>query len=92
MISLITRGITIKGKVQGVFFRKYTQRTALEMGVNGFVKNCSDGSVYAEVTGPRQLVEQFISWCHVGSPSAVVMEVLVEEKNTVHFTTFEIRY
>lgn len=92
MIASITRGITIRGKVQGVFFRKYTQKAALETGVNGFVRNCSDGSVYAEVTGSEENVERFISWCHKGSPASVVKEVVVEKKNTVHFTSFDIRY
>ena len=92
MIAIITRGITIRGKVQGVFFRKYTQKAAIETGVNGFVRNCSDGSVYAEVSGPEEHVERFISWCHKGSPSAEVKEVAVEKKDPVHFTSFDIRY
>lgn len=92
MIPFITRGITIKGKVQGVFFRKYAQKAALEEGVKGFVKNCSDGSVYAEVSGTEECVERFINWCYKGSPSAVVMEVIIEKKEPVHFASFDIRY
>ena len=35
----------VLGKVQGVFFRKNTQKTAKELGLNGWVRNEADGTV-----------------------------------------------
>ena len=40
----------VYGKVQGVFFRKYTQRTAIELGgVNGWIRNTARGTVAGQV-------------------------------------------
>ena len=41
----------VYGKVQGVGFRYYTHKKANELGLNGFVKNKPDGSVYIEAEG-----------------------------------------
>ncbi len=46
--------IVVKGKVQGVFFRKCTQEAALKIGVNGFVENEPNGDVYLEAEGVRK--------------------------------------
>ncbi|MEK6582905.1 MAG: acylphosphatase, partial [Nitrospirota bacterium] len=35
--------LLISGKVQGVFFRSFTEDVARSMGLKGWVKNCSDG-------------------------------------------------
>ncbi len=67
--------IRVTGKVQGVFFRKYTQQKARELGLNGFVRNVEDGSVYIEAEGePAKLVE-LLEWCKEGSPQAEVEAV-----------------
>ncbi|MGP1367516.1 MAG: acylphosphatase [Schwartzia sp. (in: firmicutes)] len=39
------------GRVQGVGFRAFVERTAREMGFTGWVKNMPDGSVAMEVQG-----------------------------------------
>ncbi len=84
--------ITVSGKVQGVFFRKFTKEKAVESGLNGFVRNQNDGSVYIEVTGDETVLEDFIQWCHTGSPQSVVKEVTVKEISTMHQQSFRIRY
>ncbi len=71
--------ITIKGRVQGVFFRKYTVNKALELGLSGFVKNLPDESVYAEAEGEETGVQLFVQWCHQGSPLSRVDEVKTHE-------------
>jgi acylphosphatase len=82
--------IVIKGKVQGVFFRDYTSRKANELGIKGFVKNRIDGSVYIEAEGNEKMLEEFISWCHQGSPPSQVEHVESEPAALVHFTSFKI--
>ncbi len=70
--------ITVEGDVQGVFFRKYTREKALSLGVKGWVRNRSDGSVEIYAEGLSDPVDEFIAYCYVGSPAAVVRSVEVE--------------
>jgi acylphosphatase len=82
--------IMVTGKVQGVFFRKYTEQKALELGITGLVRNLDDGSVYIEAEGPEDQLADFVEWCYEGSPSSRVADVLVEESTPVKFTSFQI--
>lgn len=56
--------ITIKGVVQGVFFRKSAQEEAYRLRIAGFVQNESDGSVYIEAEGMEEDLDEFIAWCN----------------------------
>ncbi len=78
MAARVRYRLRIYGKVQGVFFRKYAQMTAQSLGLGGFVRNEMDGSVYAEVEGSLEAVENFIKWAHRGSPAARVERVELE--------------
>jgi acylphosphatase len=69
----------IYGRVQGVAFRYHTKRKADSLGVAGWVKNRSDGSVEAMVTGEAGKLADMIAWLHHGPTSAVVKEVQVTE-------------
>ncbi|MEW5936919.1 MAG: acylphosphatase [Candidatus Thermoplasmatota archaeon] len=60
------------GRVQGVFFRDNTLRRALALGVMGWVRNLSDGSVEAIFEGSRAKVEEIIAWCVTSQPYARV--------------------
>ncbi|KKC25783.1 acylphosphatase [Sphingomonas sp. SRS2] len=77
--SRIARRIHIKGRVQGVFFRAWTVEQAIELGLDGWVRNRHDGSVEAVVAGPAEKVEDLIARCHRGSPPSRVDEVIVED-------------
>ena len=46
--------VVIRGSVQGIGFRAWTEITALELGVEGWVRNCRDGSVEALFAGPKR--------------------------------------
>lgn len=83
--------ITISGRVQGVWFRKYTQTQALKLGIKGFVKNLPDGNVYVEAEAAQAVLDQFIAWCHVGSPLSSVKEVKWDKGELLSFSAFEIR-
>jgi len=85
--------ISVKGKVQGVWFRKYTQERAIKIGLVGFVMNKNDGSVYIETTGKEEILKGFVNWLKTtGSPLSVVDQVNIEIPKTKHqFTDFEIR-
>lgn len=67
--------LKVYGKVQGVGFRYYTHKKANELGLNGFVKNKPDGSVYVEAEGEDAHLQEFINWCEVGPTWAHVTKV-----------------
>jgi acylphosphatase len=68
-------GVMIRGRVQGVGFRAWTEITALELGVEGWVRNCRDGSVEAVFAGPEETVLTMIELCRDGPPGAQVTMV-----------------
>ncbi len=87
-----TISIIVSGKVQGVFFRKHTCSAALKWGLTGFVKNETDGNVYIEVTGTGEQLDEFLKWCHSGSPGSNVEEVTIRQLPHKKYTGFGIRY
>jgi len=85
--------ISVIGKVQKVWFRKYTQERATKLGLIGFVMNKVDGSVYIETTGKEEALKDFINWLEtIGSPLSKVDQVSIEIPKKAHqFTGFKIR-
>ncbi len=69
----------VSGRVQGVSFRATTAREASRLGLTGWVKNRSDGTVELEAQGPDDKVAALVAWCHQGPPAASVSDVAVEE-------------
>ncbi len=70
----------ISGRVQGVFFRAETQRTARNLKLTGWVRNMEDGRVEALLEGEDLSVDQMVAWCHQGPPAARVDHVDVLEE------------
>ena len=64
--------VRIYGRVQGVWFRAWTVREATGRGLNGWVRNCADGSVEAVFAGPAESVRDMIASCGHGPPAARV--------------------
>lgn len=83
--------LIIRGRVQGVAYRAHTRRKALSLGLSGFVENRPDGSVYAEVEGPKETVDEMVRWCHHGPPLAEVASVEVSEGQPERRQGFEVR-
>jgi acylphosphatase len=83
----------VTGLVQGVNFRWFTQRRATELGLVGYVRNRSDGSVEFVAEGPRDALERLLDMVRVGPPSAVVENVEAKwDVSTGEFHRFEIRF
>ncbi|NNL75323.1 MAG: acylphosphatase [Desulfobacterales bacterium] len=83
----------ISGRVQGVFFRVETQRAADRIGVSGWVRNRSDGTVEAVFEGDRTRVDAVLEWCNEGPRHANVTDVNVTWNDyTGEFQGFEITY
>lgn len=74
--ATIQKHLKIKGRVQGVGFRYFTRQNAKDLGIKGWVKNMSDGTVEAVVSGSREQVEKMINRLHEGPVSARVSEVI----------------
>lgn len=63
----------VTGRVQGVGFRVATRRKARALGLQGWVRNCSDGSVEGLVAGPDYTtVSHLRAWLRHGPPGAQV--------------------
>jgi len=66
------RGFRVTGRVQGVGFRWWTQKTASSLGLRGTVRNCGDGSVEVHAAGARNAVESLAAKLEEGPGSARV--------------------
>ncbi|MEO5562665.1 MAG: acylphosphatase [Chitinophagaceae bacterium] len=82
--------ITVKGIVQGVYYRQKTKDNALRSGITGEIKNMPDGDVHILATGTTEQLEEFIKWCNKGPETAVVSRVIVEKIPVKNFTSFRI--
>jgi len=83
--------IRIFGQVQGVFFRSHAKEVADRLGLVGWVRNNSDGSVKVLAEGPKGKLEKFIKWCQVGPSGAQVEKVDVDwYQRSGEFSDFEI--
>ena len=85
--------VYISGRVQGVFFRAETQRTAKGFNLTGWVRNMADGRVEAVFEGDDENVDKMLAWCHSGPPAARVENITVkEEPYTGEFRDFSVKY
>jgi acylphosphatase len=74
-----TRTVTVKieGRVQGVYYRAWTNETARNLKLDGTVCNLSDGSVEAVFSGPADVVEDMLRRCTDGPKDARVSKVTI---------------
>ena len=70
--EVITMNIRIEGDVQNVGFRDFAIREATARKLKGWVRNRTDGSLEAVASGPRTVVESFITACIKGPRGARV--------------------
>jgi len=89
---VIALRIKVSGKVQGVFFRASTKGRAEELGICGWVKNESDGSVLIEAEGDEDSMNEFTNWCKDGPLLSKVENVLTETIEARNYTDFKITY
>jgi len=81
--------IFVYGDVHGVFFRANTASTAKQLGITGWVRNRSDGSVEVVAEGEKKNLEKLLEWCRHGPSAATVEKVKSEwEEYTGEFPDF----
>ena len=91
MSNIKTVHIRIEGRVQGVFYRAWTQSTALSLGLTGWVRNRQDRSVEAIFQGPSEVVDNMLRRCEQGPPDAQVTKVEIIGEGADVYNDFEVR-
>lgn len=74
--TYLTRHLAIFGRVQGVGYRWSLSAEAKALGLSGWVRNRSDGSVEALIYGTPEAVDALTAWAYRGPPSARVERVI----------------
>ncbi len=81
----------VKGKVQGVWYRKYVSDMAKKAGFKGYVRNLPDGTVEAVADVEESDLPAFEAILFKGSPLSIVTDVSCEEiPFEKPYTTFEV--
>lgn len=89
---MVRKQALVRGMVQGVGFRYYAQSEARRLGLAGFVRNRTDGSVEVEMEGDAASVWAMLAWLQHGPPSAHVEAVEVTTIPPLDETGFRIGY
>ena len=83
----------VYGKVQGVWFRKYTLDSARDIGVVGMVKNLVDGTVLVNASGKNKNLREFKELLENGSTNSRVDKIDYSwEDLSIEYSTFELEY
>lgn len=77
-MAQIARRLIVHGRVQGVFYRGWTQSQARDLGLSGWVRNRRDGTVEILARGEETALETLAERCREGPPAARVDRIEVE--------------
>jgi acylphosphatase len=80
-MSNAVRHVVVRGRVQGVGYRAWTEYTALERGLAGWVRNRRNGSVEAVFSGPAEMVADMVDACRRG-PRGARIDAVDEQEGT----------
>ncbi|XP_014471741.1 PREDICTED: acylphosphatase-1-like [Dinoponera quadriceps] len=93
--KMIALDFEVFGIVQGVFFRKYTQKRGQELSLTGWCMNTPNGTVLGHLQGEKKQVEEMKQWLrHTGSPQSRIDKVEFRNEKEISkqsFSKFEIR-
>ena len=88
---MIRRRVTVRGHVQGVFFRDSVRRVAQQRGVSGWVRNRADGAVEAVLEGEPTDVEAVVAFCGKGPRGARVERADTRDEEPEGLDGFQVR-
>ena len=91
MAELLGRKVRIYGRVQGVFFRQWALGQARALGVSGWVRNCSDGTVEAHLIGDEATLGKMVEGLRRGPSQAHVEDLVVEDVQPEDVKGFSVR-
>ena len=82
--------IYVLGFVQGVGFRRFVKKSALNFGIKGYVTNLMDGRVEIVASGSKENIEKFLKICEKGTFFSDVKSVALEWEEERIYQNFEI--
>ena len=82
--------VYLSGNVQGVFFRKYIEEKANELGIRGFVRNLEDGRVEVLIEGKDENVNSMLEICKKGNQHTKVEDIQFQELKNQGFKGFKV--
>ncbi|XP_071784110.1 acylphosphatase-1-like [Asterias amurensis] len=92
--ALVSVEFEVFGIVQGVFFRKYTKKKAIEHGLVGWVKNTKTNTVVGQAQGSKDKISLLKTWLRTkGSPRSVVKRAVFKNEKPIDqlvYTQFDI--
>ena len=77
--------IIITGKVQGVGFRYWLYKEAMQRNIDGWVRNKISGEVEALLIGKDEKINNLIKLCKKGPPSAEIIKIDVQNYQKEYF-------
>ncbi|KAJ8405211.1 hypothetical protein AAFF_G00322020 [Aldrovandia affinis] len=96
MSGLVSLDYEVFGEVQGVFFRKYTQKEGCQLQLVGWVRNTNWDTVEGQIQGPKEAVENMKNWLRTtGSPMSRIDKVTFDNEREIpalEFNSFTTRY
>lgn len=85
--------LKVEGQVQGVTYRASAKRKARDLGLKGWVRNETDGSVSIVAEGRKENLKNLLEWCKSGPSPAKVEQVMKQwSPPRRQFSSFEVRY
>ena len=83
--------LIIHGKVQGVGYRRWFEKQALELELTGYVKNLAGGEVEAIIVGTENQLHTIIERSYMGPSRAEVSKIIqIELEQASEFIAFTI--
>jgi acylphosphatase len=93
--KLLSVDYEVFGKVQGVFFRKYTAEEGKKLKLVGWVMNTNNKTVVGQMQGSEDKVKKMKDWLRrIGSPKSIIDRVEFKNEkviNALEFTSFDVR-
>ncbi len=89
---MIAVHVRVSGRVQGVFYRAFTQDRAKALGVNGWVRNIPGGGVEAVLEGERTHVGELLKSMKSGPTGSIILGMEFSELECKGYENFEIEY
>lgn len=83
--------VVVSGSVQAVGYREAARQNAVRLGVAGWVRNRSDGTVEAELHGAEDRVQEMLDWMRSGPRFAHVDRAVVTETDATGPLDFTVR-
>jgi acylphosphatase len=80
----------VRGRVQGVGFRNFAQRSAVGLGLTGYARNLDDGRVEVYAVGPADKLSELAGLLHKGPRWSDVRGVDEQEAAITHYDSFRI--